>query len=43
VPVILLDLSAERTRLPGLDLSLAGFGDDEVQRLIRTLDARGKR
>ena len=40
---LLARLLADLAEVPDLDLSLSGFGDDEVKTLLRTLDAREKR
>ena len=36
-------LLAELEALPNIDLSLSGFADDEISKLLRSLDAREKR
>ncbi len=40
--VLLARLLAELDADPDIDISLTGFADDEIQRLLRTLDAREK-
>ena len=40
---LLARLLADLQASPGVDLSLSGFGDDEVRDLLRRLDAREKR
>jgi DNA modification methylase len=40
---LLARLLADLQSSPGIDLSLSGFGDDEVRDLLRSLDAREKR
>jgi DNA modification methylase len=40
---LLARLLAELQEVPEVDLSLSGFGDDEVSRLLKSLDAREKR
>jgi len=40
---LLARLLADLNQIPDLDLSLSGFGEDEVAKLLKTLDARGKR
>ena len=40
---LLARLLAELNAVPGLDISLAGFEDDELKKLLKTLDARDKR
>jgi len=40
---LLARLLAELQTTPELDLTLAGFGDDEIGRLLKTLEARDKR
>jgi hypothetical protein len=40
---LLARLLAELQDTPGLDLSLSGFGEDEITTLLRSLDAREKR
>ena len=40
---LLAHLIADLQDAPGLDLSLSGFGEDEITSLLRSLDAREKR
>src|ERR1019366_815577 len=40
---LLANLIADLQDAPGLDLSLSGFGEDEITSLLRSLDAREKR
>ncbi len=40
---LLARLLAELQDVPGVDISLSGFGDDEIAKLLKTLDAREKR
>jgi DNA modification methylase len=42
-PSLLARMLAELGSTPGLDLSLSGFGDDEVKALLRRLEVRQKR
>jgi DNA modification methylase len=42
-PLLLPSLLAELNVIPGIDLASTGFPEDEVQALIRSLDARQKR
>src|SRR3990172_3502418 len=39
---LLARMLSELDQTPGIDLSLSGFADDEVAKLLRTLDAREK-
>lgn len=40
---LLARLLAELQDVPGVDISLSGFADDEIAKLLKTLDAREKR
>jgi len=40
---LLARLLAELQEAPGVDISLSGFGDDEIAKLLKSLDAREKR
>ena len=40
---LLARLMAELNEVPDVDLSLTGFGDDEIKKLLKSLDGREKR
>ncbi len=40
---LLAQLLSELNEVPGIDLTLSGFGDDELQKLLKSLNAREKR